>query len=207
MSVRDLHELSDEYVLGLLDATEAAEVETRMQTDAALRAAIGVSRDRFLDLDLAGAAPAAPAPTLWQSIETRLDGTGADKTRQAPPVGPAAPVNDNARGWRRTAFGAMAASLLLTAALTMSLVNRPEPRVIAVLMNEAGEPLMLVEDFGDSSARIVPLVDLAVPDDRTVQVWTLPSREMGPVSLGILKRSETVILDGPSLPAPQPEQF
>jgi anti-sigma-K factor RskA len=210
MSVRDLHELADEYVLGLLDAAESAEVEARLQTDASLRTAIGASRDRFLDLDLAGEAPATPSPILWRNIETRLESSASDKTHEATAVAPATPVgpaNDNARGWRRTALGAIAASLVMATALTMSIVNRPEPRVIAVLMNEAGEPLMLVEDFGDSSARIVPLVDLDVPDQRSVQVWTLPSREMGPVSLGILDRSETVFLDGPSLPLPQPEQF
>ncbi|WP_349017687.1 anti-sigma factor [Rhizobium sp. 32-5/1] len=118
------------------------------------------------------------------------------------------PANDNSEGrWRRAALAGMAASLLLALGLGFSLIMRPEPQVVAVLVNDAGEPLVLVEDFGNASARITPLAEFAVPEGRVMQVWTLPSKEMGPVSLGLLPRSETMTLDGPELPRPQEAQL
>ena len=86
-------------------------------------------------------------------------------------------------------------------------MSQPEPRVVAVLLDNAGEPQAIVEDFGNASARVTPLVDFTVPDGRTMQVWTLPSKELGPVSLGLLPRSQEAVLDGPVLPQPQEAQL
>ncbi|WP_349017688.1 hypothetical protein [Rhizobium sp. 32-5/1] len=45
--IENIDELADEYVLGLLDGDEYARVEARIEKDAALRAAVAASRDRF----------------------------------------------------------------------------------------------------------------------------------------------------------------
>lgn len=195
---RDL--LADEYVLGLLDPAEHAAVEAQIETDPALRAAVAASRDRFLALDMT-VRPADLAPGLWQRIEA---GLGA----QDVPVRAAPPANDNAvPGWRLAALSGMAASLLLAVGLGWSLLAAPEPKVIAVLLDASGAPLALVEDYGDTSARVTPLVDFDVPEGRTMQVWTLPSQEMGPVSLGLLAGSRSTVLDGPDLPPPHEDQL
>jgi anti-sigma-K factor RskA len=192
--------LADEFVLGLLDPADHAAVEARIETDPALRAAVAASRDRFLALDMT-ARPADLAPDLWQRIEA---GLGA----QDAPVRAVAPANDNAAPrWRLAALTGMAASLLLAVGLGWTLLTAPEPKVIAVLLDASGAPLALVEDYGNTSARITPLVDFDVPAGRTMQVWTLPSQEMGPVSLGLLASSRSTVLDGPDLPAPREEQL
>ncbi len=199
----NIDELADEYVLGLLDSDEHVRVEARIEGDAMLRAAVAASRDRFLKLDLL-ADPATEADGLWNRIAS-----GLDHARSENPVAPAkAPANDNREGrWRWAALAGMAASLLLAIGLGFSLIMQPEPQVVAVLVNEAGEPLVLVEDFGDASARITPLAEFDVPQGRVMQVWTLPSKEMGPVSLGLLPASRTMTLDGPALPQPQEAQL
>jgi anti-sigma-K factor RskA len=51
------------------------------------------------------------------------------------------------------------------------------------------------------------LRDFDVPEGKTFQVWTLPSQEMGPVSLGLIDRARSVRLQGPSLPAPRNDQL
>ncbi len=200
----NIDELADEYVLGLLDGDAHARVEARIESNVALRAAVAASRERFLALDLLGH-PATEADGLWDRIASGLDGA---TQAQTPVHSGTAPANDNReKAWRWTALAGMAASLLLAIGLGYSLMVRPEPQVVAVLLNAAGEPLVLVEDFGNASARITPLAEFDVPKGRIMQVWTLPSKEMGPISLGLLPQSQTMTLDGPDLPQPQEAQL
>ncbi len=191
--------IADEYVLGLLEPAEAAEIEAEMERDAELKAAIAASRERFLPLDT-GVEPAVVDETLWQRIEAALP------VQQ--PASPKPSANDNKQnGWRLTAFSALAATLLLAIGLGWSLMRVTEPMVIAVLINEAGEAQAVVEDFGNENATVRLLRDFDVPADRTIQVWTLPSREMGPVSLGLIDRTRSVRLRGPVLPVPRSDQL
>lgn len=79
--------------------------------------------------------------------------------------------------------------------------------MIAVLVNEAGEVQAVVEDFGNEKATVRMLADFAVPQDKTIQVWTLPSREVGPVSLGLIEGVRSASLEGPTLPKPRNDQL
>lgn len=199
---KDIPAIADDYVLGLLETVEAAAVEVAMEQDGELRAAIAASRERFLPLDT-GVEPAAINDDLWNSIETRLPlqekSSANNSTRTA---------NDNRRnGWRSIAISAIAATVVLAAGLTFSLTRTTEPLVIAVLVNEAGEVQAVVEDFGNETATVRMLADFAVPQDKTIQVWTLPSKEVGPVSLGLIEGVRSARLEGPALPRPRSDQL
>ncbi|MCO5732215.1 anti-sigma factor [Rhizobium sp. SSA_523] len=195
----ELEGLADEYVLGLLEPAEAARIEAQMERDDKLSAAVAASRERFLPLDTA-VEPAIVDAGLWARIEAALP------AQQRPR--PASPANDNRfNGWRATALSALAASLVLAAGLGWSLMRVTEPVVIAVLMNEAGEAQAVVEDFGNETATVRLLREFDVPEDKTIQVWTLPSRDMGPVSLGLIEAGRSTRLHGPSLPAPRSDQL
>jgi anti-sigma-K factor RskA len=195
-------ERADEYVLGLLEPREAELIEAEIERDPELALAVSMSRDRFLELDMAGEAmPVSEA--LWARIDAAV-GRGDNVAEPAK----AKPANDNTGSfWRRTAFASMAASLLLAVGLFASVLLRPEPTVVAILLDDAGDPMVLVEDFGDRSARVTPLGDFSPPSDRALQVWTLPSPEMGPVSLGLLDGWHSAVLDGPTLPQPHEAQL
>ena len=199
----NIHELADEYVLGLLDPVEQAQVERRVETDAAMRAAVAASRDRFAELD-ASTVVAAPE-TLWQRIDAAL-GSSAGASPVAPAEGVRPASNDN-RLWRPLALAAMAATVLLAVGLGWSVTNRPEPQVVAILVDTSGAPLAVVEDFAGSSARVTLLTDFPVPAGKTMQVWTLPSQDIGPVSLGLLEAARSVVLEGPDLPQPREDQL
>jgi len=225
MSVETLtrEERIDAYVLGLLDPAERDAFEAEMEADPSLVSAVGESRDQFVELDLAGR-QVAVSPDLWERITARLD-----QARDAPEPAPAAtgatlssadvaagsaragavsPANDNRLArWRRSALSAIAASVVLCAALLVSMLSRPEAQVIAVLMDDAGQPVVMIEDFGNAAAKVTPLVDYIVPDDRSLQVWTLPTREMGPVSLGVLDGWRSSRVSGWDLPGPREEQL
>jgi len=199
---KDIPAIADDYVLGLLEASDAEAIEAAMERDGELRAAIAKSRERFLPLDT-GVEPAAVNGELWNNIESRLP--PQDKSTANRPIRTA---NDNKRNrWRSIAISAIAATVVLAAGLTFSLTRTAEPLVIAVLLNEAGEVQAVVEDFGNEKATLRMLADFAVPQDKTIQLWTLPSREVGPVSLGLIDGVRSARLEGPVLPTPRSDQL
>ncbi|MDH4441654.1 MAG: anti-sigma factor [Rhizobium sp.] len=202
---QSLTERADAYVLGLMEDGERRRVEEEMGTDEALARAVGAARDRFIELDLAG--PAAPVSTgLWTRIEKGLNATPspASATDRAPPKA----TNDNGVSrWKRLALSSIAASLLFLAVGVYALMRPVEPQVIAILMNDTGEPVVMIEDFGNDTAKVTPLVDVAVPADRSLQLWTLPTKDMGPVSLGVLDGWQMATVAGPALPSPQEAQL
>jgi anti-sigma-K factor RskA len=222
MTFEDVHAIADDYVLGLLERSDELAVEAEMVRNGDLARAVAAARDRFLPLDMT-ATPVPVSSTLWQRIETRLqempagakDTTGETHSRidqDSPPQASPRAANDNAATraasrWRRAAFGGLAASLLMAAGLAFTLTRTVEPLVVAVLVNEAGAVQAVVEDFGSDRAVVRLLEDLKVPADRTMQVWTLPSREMGPVSLGLLDDGRSTRLAPPPLPRPQDAQL
>jgi anti-sigma-K factor RskA len=199
-------ERADEYVLGLLSATEMNAFEAEMEADQMLRVAVARSRDRFLELDLAGSEEPI-ASDLWSRIEASL--VVHDARATAPPqITATTGANDNrASRWRWTALSAITASAVLAIALGYAILDRPRPQVIAVLMDGTGAPLVVVEDFGDTHPRIIPLGDFEAPTDKSMQVWTLPSKEMGATSLGLLNAWQTTKLDSRALPRPHEEQL
>lgn len=205
--------IADEYVLGLLGEADLAEVESEIERNAVLATAVAEARERFLPLD-ATVDPAAVSPVLWDAIATRLPQQASTEAPAEAPsiasVSPRVPIadNDNPRsGWRATAISAIAASLILAVGLVWSVTRTVEPLVVAVLVNETGEVQAVVEDFGNDTASIRLLTDFAVPEDKTMQVWTLPSREMGPMSLGLLEDAHSARLSGSALPRPQDAQL
>jgi anti-sigma-K factor RskA len=203
-SERTPTERADDYVLGLLDDTEMRDFEAETEINGALRAAVAASRDRFLELDLVGST--TPVTTeLWSRIEASLEGT----PNAAPePFRRPASANDNSLArWKRTALAGMAAAAVLAVALGYVALDRPKPQVIAVLMDDKGVPLVLVEDFGDTQARVTPLGDFTAPPDKSMQVWTLPNKEIGPTSLGLLDAWRSATLDSHALPRPHEEQL
>ncbi len=198
----DLEAIADDYVLGLLDPAEQAAVEAEANRSAALRQAIGRAQDRFLPLDMT-ATPLPVPRDLWPRIEFNLASTAPSRER-----GPQPASNDNRLGfWRRSAMAGLAASLLLAIGLGWSLTRTVEPLVVAVLVNEAGEVQAVVEDFGSERAVVRLLTDVSLPADRSLQVWTLPSQDMGPVSLGLVDGASSTRLDAPNLPRPKDAQL
>lgn len=199
---KDIANIADEYVLGLIEAADAAEIEVAMERNAELKTAIAASRERFLPLDT-GITPVIATDELWQRIDAALP--GQDRAGAMPAISNA---NDNRKnGWRIAAISAFAAAFVLAIGLSYSLIRTVEPLVVAVLINEAGEVQAVVEDFGNEQATIRMLADFIVPSDKTIQVWTLPSREIGPVSLGLIEGVRSAHLAVPALPTPRNDQL
>lgn len=202
---REDREQIGEYVLGLLEGTQAEAFERRLRDEPELQAAVARLRSHLEKLDdTVGTQPVDPA--LWQSIAARLDSAGPETVSAPVASGPAA--NDN--GWMRRM--GMAASVLVALGIGYlagtNLSTTRQPMMIAVLLSEDGaQPGAIVEVFADDSIRLVPLELMQRPQDQVYQVWTLPDPETGPVSMGIFDDPQTIRLAGPNLPPPETGQL
>lgn len=215
---RSLDLLIDEVALGLADAADVARLNALAASDPAIAARLEQARLRLIALD--DTADPMPLPAdFWSRIEARLD---AEDAAASPPTAPQtapqnapqpsnvvdlATIRATATRWRLTALAGIAATLALAVMLAFVALSRPEPAVIAVLLNDAGEAIALVEGLADNTTRITLLERQSVATDKVMQVWTKPTEDGPPVSLGLLESgtSSTLSIDG--LPTPRPQQL
>ncbi len=165
--------LAGEYVLGTLDAREAALVAAALPSDAALRDAVARWETMLAPL-AALAPPEAPPPGLWDRIERSLE--------------PAAAPRRAGRSWlwRGWALGASA----VAAGLAAVLVLRPAavPPLMTVLMSQRDQPAWMVQAEG-SAIRLAALNPQDTPAGRVLQLWALPEGATAPTSLGLIPAS------------------
>lgn len=219
----DSHNDSDvmaaEYVMDLLDEAGRREAETRIASDAAFAASVRAWRERLAEFD-ATAEPVQPSEHLWSRI--------ADSIRQSAAPAPSLTrraetrtgIWDSLRFWRAAGLaGGLAAAALAVIAvdavttskqLRRDLVElaQSKPVYVAILVNDATQEVgAVVNTFANGRVELVPLKAIDVPAGRTLQVWTLWDRAVGPKSVGILGQARTMPLDLTSLPAPAPNQL
>lgn len=202
----ELRILAGEYVLGLLSEDERAAFEARLASEPSTRAFVADWRERLLELDLS-AAPVTPSPDLWPGIERRIEASA--RVHEFRPRASArqtiAPQPTRRAFWQ--GFAAASVFATIGGGIGLYQIARQKPRLIVVLLDAAAEPVSIVEAYEGQRIRVVPLTGIPVPEGKTLQVWTLPSRERGPVSMGLLVGSSAATLVGPELPEPKPEQL
>jgi anti-sigma-K factor RskA len=187
-----------EYVLGTLDDAARADVQRRLDTDAALRAEVYAWQDRLLGLTQR-VAPIEPRAGTWTGIAARL----------VPPM-PRTAANDalwqRLRRWQVAGALAMAASLLLAA---LFVLRAPEPasaRYLALLQAPDDKSTGWIVEVTADKVRLVPVAPTpAVPAGRTLQFWTKPEGAAGPTSLGLVRAGIVTELPVSRLPAVAPQ--
>jgi anti-sigma-K factor RskA len=179
--------LAAEYVLGTLEAREAAEVVRAMASDAAFAATVAAWEARLAPL-AALATPEAPPPDLWARIEAALD----------PAPRPAAKRWFD--GWKLGTFGASAVAAGLAAFLLLR--PAPEPGYMTVLLTDQQQPAWLVQ--ADREAiRLSALNTRPAPPDRVLELWALPQGATAPTSLGLVPHDGRVVVRPTTIrPAP-----
>lgn len=203
MTPADKQNLAADFVLGTLDGTAHTQAERLMASDPAFARAVNDWRQRLSDFDVT-AETVPPQPALWSRIENAL---GASVPADAPSAGWLTQLWNNLNAWRAIGLAAATAAMLLAVGLGFAVREAQRtPAMIAVLVdgNKAGA---VVHVFNDGRAVLLPLTDIAVPADRALQVWTLPSRERGPVSIGLMQQAHNLNLMLKGLPAPRADQL
>ncbi|MGG5891201.1 anti-sigma factor, partial [Falsiroseomonas sp. HC035] len=194
MSPGDRDALAAEYVLGTLEAREAAAVAAALPTDAALAEAVAAWEARLAPLT-ALATPESPPPDLWARIEAALD----------PAPAPAAPGKASwwsslLDPWRAGALGAGALAAGLAAFILLQ--PEPAPRLMTVLLTESDQPAWLVE-ADQGGLRLASLNPRPAPEGRVLELWALPQGATAPTSLGLIPAQGRISVS-PSTIQPSP---
>jgi len=212
-------DLAADYVMGLLEGAELATAEQRMTTDIAFAKAVNVWRERLADLD-ATAEALEPSAGLWDRI------TESTKLKPVIPLPGAraalggATLWHNIRFWRGAGIGSAFAALLLAVILIGALgtsrqlrneliaLAQSKPVYVAVLVNDTThEAGAIINAFSNGRVELIPLRPIDVPAGRTLQVWTLWDRTIGPKSIGLTGQSRTLQLDLNTLPETVADQL
>jgi anti-sigma-K factor RskA len=180
-----------EFVLGLGEARP---------NDPAFDAAVAAWRGHFAAID-ASAPVMMPSPGLWSRIEASR---AALKPAAPASASPFARFWDSLAIWRPVGMAGALASLVLAVLLATRIAGGPElPKLVAVLSAPDGRAAAIVNAYADGTVQLVPLDEIPVPEGRVLEVWTLQTRERGPVSLARMERARTLKLDLRGLSAAQ----
>jgi anti-sigma-K factor RskA len=195
--------LAGEYVLGLLDDAEREAFEKRMASDAKFDAAVARWQERLAPID-ATAPLIEPSTGLWLRIESGLGQAPARNQAAAPQSALGAQLSqwwNSLWLWRGTTLAGVAAALLLAIGLVAALDRaRRQPVLVAVLLTETNLAAAVVNTFADGRVELLPLRDIAVPQGRALEIWTLWDRATGPRSVGLIDRARAVPLRLDNLP-------
>lgn len=194
----DREALAQGYVLGTLSARQRSEVEAALPHDIELQARVRELEDQLLPLTQL-ARPVAPSALLWARIQSSLEFTGK-AMRQGWWWWRSLGL------WRSLAAGGLATAAMLAFALMRQVPA--ETRFVVVLAapqdRNAG---WVVQASADNRLKLIPLGQLVVPSDKSLQFWTKADSWSGPKSLGLVNplRPLDVALD--ELPPLEPNQL
>jgi len=194
--------LIGEYVLGLLDEAEAAEVRELIEHDSDAAQMALQWQQHFLELS-DQLPPQTPSAHLWQRLQ---DSLGLTPTVNR--------VNAWLAWWQSLTTWRLTSAVLalaLIVALMPDLWHSDMPgnsyTVVLQAPGEAAKPGWVVHVDGTGSLRLQPLLDDQIPADRSVQFWTLIDPAIGPRSLGLVEPGKALQLSAEQIGAVQPGQL
>lgn len=203
--------LAGEYVLGLVEGADRNALEERIEREPALAAAVESWRAHLAAID-ATARPIPPSPGLWPRIESKIAAVlpAAERGRgKAVKAGSMlADWWNSLLVWRGAALAGALAALLLAIGLNGALDRaKRQPVMVAVLLTETSVAAAVVNTFADGRVEMVPLQNIAVPEGKALEIWTLWDRAVGPRSVGLIDRARTTPLRLDQMPLGKDQLF
>ncbi|MFM9975822.1 MAG: anti-sigma factor domain-containing protein [Beijerinckiaceae bacterium] len=197
-------DLAVDFVLGLTDGAEKIRAERWFETDEVFATIVYTCREKMTEIDRT--APEQKHTSLtWEGLEKALDPRSAIPAVQAQVrrEGWFSGLWESLGFWRPAAMATGFATILLAVGLVGQMLQpAAQPVYVAVLQTGEGRSAAVVNAYADGTVTLVPLESIGVPEGRILEVWTLQTREQGPVSIGRMDRARTLKLDLKSLNRP-----
>ncbi len=212
------------YVLGLMDRRERERAEHDLEIDSGFRDAVFRVAERMHMFDAAGATKAAGKDD-WSAVAARIaempqmrgaTGDLSEAEAEAGRAGIIAPspvARRKERPHRLRAFATGAAigvALFAAGAAGYYLASRSgtaAPALLAVLETADGNAGAVLEIGADRSLRLVAAAGLAVPEGRSIALWTLAAGDGAPVRIGPIARAGSQVLPGGGFPGARAGQI
>lgn len=184
--------LAAEYVLGVLSAAERREVERRLAQEPAFDVEVAFWEERLGGLADA-VAPVTPPDAAWSRIEAAI--TPPPSARPAQPTS----MWQSLAFWRSFAIGSGALAAASIAALAyIGLVPTARAPLMATLAGSAGQPNFVAAITARGNSLTVVPASLLTTDQRSYELWLIPSGETTPRSLGLVQPGRPITLEVPS---------
>jgi anti-sigma-K factor RskA len=168
----ELEILAGEYVLGVLDAGQVAEVVNAIATNTRLRAAVTFWQDK-LDPLTEIVVPASPPTNAWDAISRRIKPARSSH------------MWNGIRFWRWSSAGlaAVAAALILYIALAPI---SPAPNLVSVLHPLQQDQASWIATIGRDGLHLSALASASPPNDRAYELWAIAAGATRPSPLGVI---------------------
>ncbi|BBP44649.1 DNA-directed RNA polymerase sigma-70 factor [Thiosulfatimonas sediminis] len=198
------------YVLGLLDFAQKNAFEKQMQQDPALQKQVNDFQNQLLAIT--DQLPTVPlAQPLSAKIERSLDAL----ERQNKAFQPRQKSQSlryfwqSLSLWRGFALAGFITSLLLSIQLFQYVQQAPgKTTYIAVLVEpQAKSPGWVIQAGNNQKIELIPLGSVEIPEGKALQFWTKADGWNAPISLGLVKKGQSLQVDIDKLPPLQPNQL
>ena len=173
----DLNSLAGEYVLGTLAGDDRVQFEARLALDTAAARAVAAWAQQLQPMADA-VPPAIPPAGLWQKIVSEIG----------------LPQKPSRRSW---IVVAAAAAIVAAVLFVGDLMRRPEIGAVAQLAPQGGATAFNVAVTRDRAKLLIRAEAVDQPQDKSYELWAVPSSGGAPVSLGIIDTSGETESDVP----------
>ncbi|MBN2865452.1 MAG: anti-sigma factor [Thiotrichales bacterium] len=208
--------LAGEYVLGSLNEQERQDFEKEMAQDSALQKMVNDWQMQFLPLNDA-LPPVKPSRPLSARIERSLDALSEhhvqDKNRSTEPASALAVQGwtkfwQSLHVWQGIAAACFLASVILGVKVQLAPEAAGETVYMAVLVAPQDKsPGWVIQASESNKIQLTPLGAVQIPEGKALQFWTKADGWNAPVSLGLVKKGETLTVNLDSLPPLEENQL
>ena len=195
-------DLAGQYVLGTLSPEERNAFELQLADSVELQKSVNQWQNHFLSITDNLAPIAAPQP-LSARIERSLDELEKQPTQtEKITANTFTSFWQNLVLWRGISMACLVLAMVLGFKLQTVEPMLSEPTYIAVLVQpENKTPGWVIQTSHTNQMQLVPLGAVEIPEGKALQFWTKAEGWDAPISLGLVKKGETLNIDINKLPA------
>ncbi|CAN8140213.1 DNA-directed RNA polymerase sigma-70 factor [uncultured Thiomicrorhabdus sp.] len=196
------------YVLGLLSAPERTAFEAKLRDDITLQKQVNDFQNQMLSIS--DQLPVEPlSQPLGARIERSLDALEQQQRQNIVKQTNKNSIWDSLNLWRGFALAGFFTSILLSVQLLQNTQSvETKTTYIAVLVEPQNKaPGWVIQAGQDNKIELIPLGAVEIPEGKALQFWTKADGWNAPVSLGLVKKGQSLQINIEDLPPLQPNQL